>query len=394
MKKFAEFFAGVGLFREGLQLEGWKCEFANDISEEKRETYVSNFGDEDFHLGNVWDVSSDASLVPDDVFMYTASFPCTDLSVAGGRAGLVGKESSSLGAIFDLIRQKKESGTEPKVVVLENVLGFLTSHQGKDIRETVINFNSLGYAVDIIHLDAIHFSAQSRPRVFVIAIDREIANIADVIRTSSDIKDDFWKDHKADEFFRGPKVKTVFDLCLDLEMAKVNFDFSIGERHYLSDIVEVDLPENSPYWWKQERKEKLLGQMYTRHQELLLNWKDLPKFNYGSVYRRMRKGTSVAELRTDGYAGCLRTPRGGSSKQILVRAGKGAIDVRLMTPREYARLQGVRDTFILPEVDNKAYFAMGDAVSVPVVKFLASKVLEPIYQHWSAAKSNTCVEVA
>ena len=64
---------------------------------------------------------------------------------------------------------------------------------------------------------------------------------------------------------------------------------------------------------------------------------------YATVFRRVRNGKSMAELRTDGIAGCLRTPRGGSGRQILIVAGKGRFYVRLLTPRECARLMGVDD---------------------------------------------------
>jgi len=107
--------------------------------------------------------------------------------------------------------------------------------------------------------------------------------------------------------------------------------------------------------------------------------------SYGTVYRRMRKGKSMAELRTDGFAGCLRTPRGGSSKQILIRAGAGEWKVRLLTPREYARLQGLRDSFKLPSNPNKGYFAMGDAVCVPVIEFIAENILDPLYSESTAS---------
>lgn len=75
--------------------------------------------------------------------------------------------------------------------------------------------------------------------------------------------------------------------------------------------------------------------------------------------------------------GCLRTPRGGSSKQILIQAGLGKWSVRLLTPREYARLQGVPDSFRLPDAENPALFAMGDAVCVPLIAWLGRHVLTP-----------------
>ena len=68
-------------------------------------------------------------------------------------------------------------------------------------------------------------------------------------------------------------------------------------------------------------------------------------YSYGTIFRRVRKGRSMAELRVDGIAGCLRTPRGGSARQILFKAGKGEYWARFLTPRECARLQGVPDEY-------------------------------------------------
>jgi len=171
MKNFVEFFAGVGLVREGLTKTNWSCSWANDISSDKRETYVENFGGDDFWLGDIWDIAKNSNIVPDDAFLYTASFPCTDLSVAGGRAGLAGKESGALNALIEILNNKKKQEKLPKVVLLENVRGFLTSHKGKDVEQTVKYFSELGYFIDIIEIDAIDFSAQSRPRVFLIAVE-------------------------------------------------------------------------------------------------------------------------------------------------------------------------------------------------------------------------------
>lgn len=122
--------------------------------------------------------------------------------------------------------------------------------------------------------------------------------------------------------------------------------------------------------------------MFTRHRYILDKMVSNNHLSYGTVFRRMRERRSTAELRTDGIAGCLRTPRGGSSKQILIQAGFGEWKVRLLNPREYARLQGVRDSFLLPDNMNKSFFAMGDAVCVPVIAFLSNQILSPIYEAW------------
>ena len=108
MKTYLEFFAGVGLVREGMSLGGWDCLWANDISKEKQDTYIQNHGDEHFVLADIWDVVKDSDSLP-EAFMYTASFPCTDLSVAGNRAGLAGAESGTVNALFEILDKKERT---------------------------------------------------------------------------------------------------------------------------------------------------------------------------------------------------------------------------------------------------------------------------------------------
>src|SRR5262249_23634121 len=92
--------------------------------------------------------------------------------------------------------------------------------------------------------------------------------------------------------------------------------------------------------------------------------------SYATAFRRVRKKKSMAELRTDDLAGCLRTPRGGSGRQILFKACRGRYPVRLLTARECARFQGVPDSYIVNVPLNKALFGFGDAVCVPVLEWL------------------------
>lgn len=380
MKNFAEFFAGVGLVNEGLVPHGWKCIWANDISANKQETYIDNYGGDEFWLGDIWDVAKSPNMIEDDVFLYTASFPCTDLSVAGGRAGLAGAESGTLHALIEILSQKRAKGSKPKVVLLENVRGFLTSNSGLDVAETVRLLNSLDYRVDIIDLDAIHFSAQSRPRVFVIAVDKTLAPEVMVCKSKVNILDGWWSYFDKSPIMRTEKIRKIILANPDLDWGLFDIDCSPVSDTRLIDIVETDESSNGLRWWNDERKAHIHSQMNERHKLILEEMIAGENYSYGTVYRRMRKGKSMAELRTDGYAGCLRTPKGGSSKQILIQAGKGDWKVRLLTPREYARLQGVRDSFILPENANKGYFAMGDAVCVPVIEFIAENILNPIYE--------------
>jgi len=355
--------------------------WANDISADKMATYVANYGKEHFHLEDIWKVATNPdSILPQGVFLYTASFPCTDLSVAGARAGLAGIESGTLNAVLKILESKKSVGDAPKVVMLENVSGFLTSHNGNDVAETVRSLSKLDYIVDIIELDAALFTPQSRPRVFVIAVLKDIASTVMYIKQPENIFDDWWLKFNEQPQLRSNKLKRIIATNEDLNWGLMDIPLPPKRTSDLADIIEVDIPDDSPLWWNEIRKHHLYSQMNPNHQAKLSAMMQNPSHLYGTVFRRMRAGSSMAELRTDGVAGCLRTPRGGSSKQILVRAGNGSWDVRLLTPREYARLQGVRDTFLLPDNLNKGYFAMGDAVCVPVIEHLSKHILQPLFE--------------
>jgi DNA (cytosine-5)-methyltransferase 1 len=87
----------------------------------------------------------------------------------------------------------------------------------------------------------------------------------------------------------------------------------------------------------------------------------------------------MGELRTDGIAGCLRTPRGGSGRQILFCAGGGSYRVRLLTLRECARLMGADDYKINVPL-NQALFGFGDAVCVPAIQWIAENYLNPVLE--------------
>ncbi len=129
--------------------------------------YAAHFHDAEPHfvLGDVHALS--AGTIP-DVTLATASFPCTDLSLAGARGGIHVRESS---AFWGFTRALEELGERrPPLVLLENVTGFLTSHRGADFRVAMQELNRLGYSVDAFILDAARFVPQSRQRLFVIGV--------------------------------------------------------------------------------------------------------------------------------------------------------------------------------------------------------------------------------
>jgi len=361
-KTFAEFFSGIGLMRMGLERQGWNIKFANDIDPQKCKMYSDQFPDWEKHLvcDDIHVLS--ASDIP-SVTLATASFPCNDLSLAGARKGLHGKQSSAYWGFIRILKLMKER--RPPLVLLENVVGFLTSHKGNDLKAALVALNELGYSVDVFILDAACFVPQSRQRLFVVGVHDEI-KATKVKSQMSFFQSDVRPKALADFIFKHDDINwNIRDLP--------NPQSSPLE---LKDIIE-ELPEDNPIWWSEERAKYLLNQMSPRHRHMAQEMIKLKVFSYGTVFRRVRNGTSMAELRTDGVAGCLRTPRGGSGRQILFRAGKGSYAVRLMTPRECSKLMGA-DDFQIKVPLNQALFGFGDAVCVPVIEWIAENYLNPV----------------
>ena len=360
-KTVAEFFAGIGLMRMGLEQAGWEVVWANDIDEDKFNMYRGNYANDQahFHLGDVHQIP--ANKIP-TVSLATASFPCNDLSLAGARRGLAGENSSAFWGFVEAMRGM--SKRRPPLVMLENVPGFLTSHDGADFQDACLALNDLGYAVDAFIIDAGFFVPQSRQRLFLIG--KREKNFADHVEETP-------------SFYQSQcRPAALADFILmhpDIRWATRALPTIIKRETTLADILD-DLPAKSPHWWSWQRATYLLGQMSDKHKAIAEKMIAGKKTTYGTVFRRVRNNRCMAELRTDGTAGCLRTPRGGSGRQILFAAGNGRFGVRLITPRECARLMGA-DDFKITVPLNQALFGFGDAVCVPVIRWIAENYLTP-----------------
>lgn len=361
----AEFFAGMGLVRKALEQADFEVAYANDISPVKKALYVSNFAGDEFHLGDIRDV--DGSNVP-DVELVTASFPCTDLSLAGARAGLQGAES---GLFWEFARVLDEMGhRRPQAVLLENVLGFATSHGGKDLDAAVGRLNDLGYSCDLLVGDAKWFVPQSRPRVFVVGL-------MDPPETKDWLPSRF-RPRWIGEFRFQHYARRWHTYPLPEPSRKPQF---------LGQIIE-GLPTTDIRWWDEDRVSKFKQSLSSIQKQKVLNMVAAREISWRTAYRRTRSGAAVWEVRSDEIAGCLRTARGGSSKQAVVEAGRGDLRVRWLTPREYARLQGAGDMKLDAVTVTQALYGLGDAVCVPVVSWIAEKYLNPALR---AVRSRTKV---
>src|SRR5262249_36069396 len=103
-----------------------------------------------------------------------ASFPCQDLSLAGPGFGLKGQRSGVFWPFWNLILQLKRERRNPPLIVLENVTGLITSHGGQDLRNLVAGLVAAGYHTGALVIDAARFLPQSRPRLFIVAVDNSI----------------------------------------------------------------------------------------------------------------------------------------------------------------------------------------------------------------------------
>ncbi|MGI5868544.1 MAG: DNA cytosine methyltransferase [Kiritimatiellia bacterium] len=361
----SDFFAGSGLVTEGLS-DCFSVVWANDICERKAKVYQANHGQAHFLTGPIQQVRG--SDLPETVMSW-ASFPCQDLSLAGN---MVGIKSARSGLVWEWLRVLDECDTLPPVLVAENVIGLISAHGGKNYLQLHNALRQRGYSVGAIILDAVDWVPQSRPRVFVIAFSTQF-EIPARLQSSEPL----WCHTDA--------IKNVAGKCQD--WVWWNLPKPYPRRKGLSDILEWGAPVDPP-----DKRDNLFAMIPPSHRKELFSVSK-PGASVFPGYRRTRNGKQVLELRFDNVAGCLRTPEGGSSRQIVVIHDKnGMLNTRLLTVRETARLMGAPDSYHLPGSYNDGYKAMGDAVAVPVVKWLARHLLNPLC-NIASKKELYCVQV-
>jgi len=370
MHKFYEFFAGGGMTRAGLGA-GWECLFANDFDYKKSRVYRLNWNG-----GNELKTADVGSLVADDIpgvaHLAWASFPCQDLSLAGGGAGLKGDRSGTFWPFWSLMKSLMSQGRAPRIIVLENVCGALTSHGGKDFATICGAFQAAEYNVGAVVVDASLFVPQSRPRLFVIGVHPDLAIPAELTGCGPSAP---WHTKTLKRAYEKlpPRIGKAWRWW--------NLPHPPRRKSTLSDLIE-DVP-TGPSWFSAEATRDLLGMMSDLNRAKVAKAMREGRRMVGGVYKRTRPDTSGrrvqrAEVRFDDVSGCLRTPAGGSSRQVILVVDRKSVRARLISGRETARLMGLPETYLLPQNYNEAYHLTGDGVVVPVVRHLAANIFEPI----------------
>lgn len=372
---YYEFFAGGGMARAGLGA-GWDCLFANDFDRKKAESYKANWGGDALHVGDVGAVTT--AQLPGRADLVWASFPCQDLSLAGAGAGLKGERSGTFWPFWEIVKKLRKEGRHPPLLVLENVCGALTSHDGKDFTELCKALAQEGYRFGALVIDAALFLPQSRPRLFIVAVRDDLA-IPSAL-TGQGPAALFHTRALQTAYERLPK--TLRDNWLWWRLAEPP----------LRNTTLAELIEESPAdvgWHSRAETQALLAMMSEVNLAKVAEAKRAGRKMVGTLYRRTRyhAGEKIqrAEARFDDLAGCLRTPAGGSSRQFVLIVDKGRVRSRLMSARETARLMGLPDDYLLPPNYNEAYHLTGDGVVILVVRYLAENILEPMLE---AAISN------
>jgi DNA (cytosine-5)-methyltransferase 1 len=369
MPEFYEFFAGGGMARAGLGA-GWTCRFANDFDRKKAAAYRENYGDAVLKLGDVREVAP--AELPGLADLAWASFPCQDLSLAGTGAGLSGARSGTFYPFWEVMRALIGDGRGPTLIALENVCGALTSHGGKDFEAICRTYAQAGYRAGALVINAELFVPQSRPRLFVVGVRADVEIPAELVA-----------DGPRAPFHTDALRRAVARLPRDLGAGFLWWDLPVpGPRAArLADLIE-DEPEGVE-WRSAAETQRLLAMMSPANLAKLAAAKRTGRRMVGGVYRRTRPGpggakVQRAEVRFDDVSGCLRTPAGGSSRQIILVVDGERVRSRLISPRETARLMGLGDDYRLPRTYNEAYHLTGDGVAVDVVRHLARHLFEPI----------------
>lgn len=320
---FIDLFAGIGGFRMALQNLGGKCVFSSEWDAQAQKTYLLNYGEVPF--GDIT-LESTKSLIPDDFDLLCAGFPCQAFSLAGKRLGFEETRGTLFFDVAEIISRKR-----PKAFFLENVKGLLIHDKGKTIRTIlkVLREDLDYYVPDPEIVNAMNFGVpQHRERIYIVG---------------------FRKDQNVSEFTY-PKPTDTKKTFGDIKEEE-----PVSVKYYLSTQYIKTLKEH-----KRRHAEKGNGFGY----EII---PDDGVANAIVVGGMGRERNLVIDDRLKDYTPVTNI-KGEVNRQGL----------RRMTPREWARLQGFPDEFIIDVSDTSAYKQFGNSVAVPAIQETAKEILKRI----------------
>jgi len=321
--KFIDLFAGIGGFRIALQNLGGKCVFTSEWDENAKKTYRANFGETPF--GDITKPKT-KNYIPKDFDVLCAGFPCQAFSIAGKRGGFEDTRGTLFFDVAEIIKEKK-----PKAIFLENVKGLKSHDKGKTL-ETILNVlrNDLGYYVPEPQImNAKEFGVpQNRERIYIVGFRKDL-NI---------------------DTFQYPKPLDKKVTFKNVKEKKV-----VPTKYYLSTQYLQTLKNHKD---RHANKGNGFGYQIIADNEIS---------NSILVGGMGRERNLVIDNRITDF-----TP----STHIKGEVNREGI--RKMTPREWARLQGFPDNFVIPVADASAYKQFGNSVAIPAIQATAEKIIDLI----------------
>jgi DNA (cytosine-5)-methyltransferase 1 len=321
--KFIDLFAGVGGFRLAMQNLGGKCVFTSEWDKDAQKTYRANFGEVPFG-----DITKEETkkFIPDGFDVLCAGFPCQAFSIAGKRGGFEDTRGTLFFDVAEIIKRKR-----PKAIFLENVKG-LRNHNGGKTLATILNVlrNDLDYFVPEPQIiNAKDFGVpQQRERIYIVG---------------------FRKDQGITEF---------------------EYPKSLKKKAKFADVKEKKVPATKYF-------------LSTQYVQTLINHKER--------HESKGNGFGYAIIPDDGIANSIVVGGMGRERNLVYDHRitdftptthiKGTVNregIRKMTPREWARLQGFPDKYVIPVADASAYKQFGNSVAVPAIQATANNILELI----------------
>lgn len=321
--KFIDLFAGIGGFRMALQNLGGKCVFTSEWDKNSQKTYKANFGEVPF--GDITKEST-KNYIPNGFDLLCAGFPCQAFSIAGKRGGFEDTRGTLFFDVAEIIKRK-----QPKAIFLENVKG-LRNHNGGRTLETILNVlrNDLGYYVpepQIINAKD-YGVPQNRERIYIVGFHKNLGINEFSYPEPTNNKVTF-SDVKSEEV-----VPTKYYLSTQYLQTLV----SHKERHaskgngFGYNIVADDEISNAVVCGGMGRERNL-----------------------------------VLDHRITDFVPTTK-----------IKGEVNKLGIRKMTPREWARLQGFPDNYIIPVADASAYKQFGNSVAVPAIQATAEKIIDLI----------------
>jgi DNA (cytosine-5)-methyltransferase 1 len=264
--------------------EDWRCLFANEWSSKKADAYRANFPPAlELKVEDIWKIS--IADLPGKANLAWASFPCQDLSLAGNGAGLDGSRSGTLVKFWSLMRDLDRTGRRVEVIVLENVVGALTSNEGRDFQAIAELASGAGYRFGALVIDAARFVPQSRPRLFLIAVSESVE-----IPPSCELKE------PSDDWHNSRLHAAVGSLSPALQNRWIWWALPRAPKTTcsLDDIIEFNGKLN---WQSQEETQRILAMMSGANLAKVQKAKAYGKRIVGTIYKRVRNENGVKAQR-------------------------------------------------------------------------------------------------